>query len=102
MAIKPITPKEAKVLKIDFIPEAVIKSFNNLIAKNLDLSGKSIFTQNEVVKEIIRLDENITRDAIINNRWLDIEEIYRKEGWKVSYESPAIGESFEAHFTFKE
>ena len=45
-------------------------------------------------------DNRLTSGIIFDNKWLDIEAIYEKQGWKVRYESPCIGESFDAYFEF--
>jgi hypothetical protein len=41
-------------------------------------------------------------DLIYANRWMDVEPVYRKAGWKVDYDRPGYNESYEAHYTFTE
>ena len=32
---------------------------------------------------------------------MDFEALYRESGWKVSYDSPAYDENYDAYFTFE-
>lgn len=43
----------------------------------------------------------LTKDEIFDNHWLDIEDIYREQGWKVKYDKPGYNEeSFKPYFEF--
>jgi hypothetical protein len=42
----------------------------------------------------------VSRQEVFDNQWLDIEDIYREAGWKVSYDKPAYNETYKAYFTF--
>ena len=100
--VEPISLKEAPQKKEQLLPGFVIEAFNNVIAKNLS-NGYSRFLQKEVVAEMIRLSEDsVTVDEMFKKKYLDVEGIYRKKGWIVSFEGPAYCESFEPYFTFKE
>lgn len=97
MAVKPIRPAEVVNLKRSIIPDAIIEAFNELISENFD--GKtSSFTEKKVVARIVK--KGISSTEAYNNHWLDVEPIYRKEGWKVEYDKPGFNESYEAIFTF--
>lgn len=98
MASKPIKPSQAVSLKKSTIPDEVIDAFNELIAKNLS-GNYSSFTQDQVVKLIV--SKGIPSNEIYENHWLDVEDIYRKEGWSVEYDKPGYNESYAASFTFK-
>lgn len=99
MTIKPISPNEIVEAKQKIIPPEVIQVFNEEIAKHC-LNGFSRVYQGTVVD---RIEEamGVTRNSIFLQRWLDIEELYSKEGWKVSYYKPAYNETGEAYWTFE-
>ena len=99
---RPITPKEAVGLKQNQIPEEVYNAFNELISKNLQ-HGYACFRQDDVVKLIKRnmqLNPEM-RQELFDSQWLNIEEIYRKAGWKVEYERLGYKENSPATFTFR-
>lgn len=98
---KPIKPSEVAQHKKSYIPEKVIDSFNFLIAKHWE--GKSArFTVDEIIDEILKRDPTTPRDEIFRRKWLDVETIYREQGWRVEYDQPAYCESYPAKFTFTE
>jgi hypothetical protein len=101
---KPITPRQAKEAKKTNIPEYVIDAFNKFIVENLDNSGRASFKQKNIVRYIIETaslnGDSLTSGIIYNNKWLDVEAIYAEVGWEVRYESPCIGEDFDAYFEF--
>jgi hypothetical protein len=45
--------------------------------------------------------DDITVQTIWENKWLDVEDEYRKNGWEVEYDKPGLGESYPARFIFK-
>lgn len=96
--VKPISPGEVVALKKTIMPDGVITAFNEVIAKHFD--GRSAtFTQNEVLSKIVTTMD-VGRATVYDNRWLDVEDIYRAEGWHVHYDRPAYNETYEAKFTF--
>ena len=48
-----------------------------------------------------KIKEEITSKTIYDNNWLDIEDIFREAGWKVTYDKPAYNESYDAYFKFE-
>ncbi len=98
---KPIKPNEVGDL-INF-PDEVINGFNTLIAKNWN-GKRSTFKQNDVVIEILSNFEKsgkiIDRNQLFAFHYLDVEGIYRSEGWVVEYDKPAYNETYEASFKF--
>ena len=105
--VKPITPKEVVGKKTSGIPDFVLEAFNMCIAKHWD-GRSSNFTQNEVVENAIenappeeQEDTVDLRRRIYENRWLDVERIYERAGWKVEYDKPGYCENYEANFTFR-
>ena len=97
--VEPIKPSEIKQI----IPEFIIKGANECIQDHYqELARRSKFTQDELMKYVLKYaPEEITRDTIFDNHWLDIEPTYRKAGWKVIYDSPAYCENYPATFIFE-
>jgi hypothetical protein len=95
--IAPIKPSEVAAQRLNDMPEAVIETFNELIAKNC-AGGFGTLLQKDVVKALVA--KGLNRSDIFNNHWLDVEEIYWKAGWDVTYDRPGYCESYEPNFTF--
>ena len=100
-SIKPITPKEIEDNLVDIFPEAVIQAFNELIRENYKVNGTTTFTLNAVKKTIKLIDPSANINELIDKGKLDVESLYRKNGWSVSYHSPDRDENFEEHFSFR-
>lgn len=98
-SVKPISPAEVSKAKIKLIPKEVIECFNKLIAKNFT-GTESIITQDEIVRKIMDV-MGCGRQVVYYSHWLDIEELYRDQGWVVTYDKPAHYESFDPRFIFK-
>lgn len=96
--ITPIKPSEVTNYKKSIFPDAVIEAFNELIAKNWN-DGIASFKR-DTVSDLISnklLGTGIKYDSI----FLNIEDIYQAEGWKVEYESAGYNESyFDPSFRF--
>lgn len=101
MAVQPIKPSQVIKKKKDGIPDYVIESFNELIAKHFDGSSSTI-KQDEILSVILsKMLEGSSRQDVFDNHWLDVEDIFRKAGWEVNYDKPAYNESYPATFEFK-
>ena len=100
---KPITPEDVADKKLEAMPEAVIEAFNELIVKGWDGRCATV-VQDEVINRIIGKmqpdNPSQLRTKIFANHWLDVEDIYRKSGWKVEYDEPGFNESYPATFEF--
>lgn len=96
--MKPITPAQVVAVKESQIPDVVIQSFNRLIAKHWN-GRYSKFLQDEVLSEIT-CGSDLTSNVIFANKYLDIEQVFKDAGWKVSYDAPGYNESYKASFTF--
>jgi hypothetical protein len=96
-----ITPDEAfsKAAEGQHIPNEVFEVFNELIVKNLR-DGKARIQQDEAVT-MIEARMTVQRQDIYGNRWLDVEDAYRAQGWAVDYDKPAYNETHSATFTFR-
>lgn len=97
---KPISPEEIVNLKTSTIPDFVIAAFNKCIAQNWE-GSYSIFTQDEVIAEILSGREPLTRQVIFKKNWLDVELIYMDAGWWVQYDKPGYNETYKATFEFR-
>ena len=101
----PIRPEEVVAAKKAQFPGFVLDAFNAVIAKHFH-QGYASFRQDEVVEEIVSrmppLGDNVNvRSHIFEQHWLDVEDIYRKAGWKVEYDKPDYCESYPATFSFR-
>lgn len=101
---KPIRPEEIAGVKKEQLPNEVIEAFNEEIAKHYN-NGRAKVLQKDVVARIrTKMDIDADKDHhIYNDKWLDVEGIYRAEGWKVRYEKPVAwgGDNFDAYFEFE-
>lgn len=96
--VGPICPEDVISEKLNNLPDEVLVSFNELIALNLSGTSATIL-QSEVVKLMVQ--KGLKRADIYKNGWLDVEDIYRKAGWRVDYDKPGYNESYEPSFTFR-
>ncbi len=96
--VTPIKPEDLPKQKRKQIPNIIIETVNKLITKNWSTETREATVyQDDILKEI---GEQLDHDKIFDNHWLDIEDIYREQGWKVVYDSPAYCESYPAYFVF--
>ena len=104
--MKPITPDEVVDKKAQQLPDFVIESFNELIAKHWN-GQSACFKKEDVVRLIADKattewggihNERVTR--LYTERCLDVEDIYRAVGWVVKYDSPGCNETYPATFEF--
>jgi len=98
---KPLSPDDVVAKKTSSIPSEVFDAFNEVIGAHWN-GRESNFTQDEVVAVILqKLGDRITRQALFDRGYLDIESSYRAEGWRVEYDKPAYCETYAANFTFR-
>ena len=95
MAVKPIKPSEVAQQKLTDFPDEVIEAFNELIAANYN-NGYSQFKQKAVIN--LMISKGLTLADITDKNWLNVDSIYEKAGWKVSYDKPGHSESYDATF----
>ena len=102
--MKPITPSEVAKARQATLPDFVIRAFNECIVAGWEANaGASVFNQDDVVRLIIQYGgERVPhgRQQIFNERWLDVEDVYRQRGWDVKYDKPGYNEDYPATFTF--
>lgn len=96
--VKPINPNDDLIkLKFALIPDAVFEVFNMLIAQKWD--GYSSFVKQKDVVAALKA-KGFAESEIYEGHWLDVEDSYRAEGWKVVYDRPGYCESYDASFKF--
>ena len=100
MSVKPISPNEVQEVVNAALPDGVIEAFNELIAENWSAPSKQAkVTQNEAIERILsKMD--VERQAIFDKNWLDVEPLFRKEGWIVKFDKPGYCETYEGYFVF--
>jgi hypothetical protein len=96
--VHPIKPSEIVNAKKTIFPDEVFEAFNELIATHFSC-GRATIKKDDVVELMVK--KGLKRNEIYSNHWLDVEEIYQTEGWKVGYDQPGYCESYPATFTFK-
>ena len=90
----PITPD--KIIKP--IPEEVFETFNELIVKDYD--GREAIVYLEEARNLVSSKLKAAGKEL-QDWMLDIEDSYRKtKKWIVVYDSPSIGDNYEAFYKF--
>ena len=89
--MKIIKPSEVVELKKNNIPQEVFDAFNELIAKNWDGHSATVLQKDVVDLIISKFTSPVNPYA---EHWLDIEDIYRNEGWIVEYDKPGWNEDY--------
>lgn len=97
----PIKPNEAVAKSQAGIPDVVFETFNSLLTQRTSPASTKqeiTITQNEVV-DILQAS-GLSLGKIFNEHWLDVEDLYRKAGWKVNFIKQPYYESASNYFTF--
>ncbi len=95
--VMPIKPSEVIGKKCESIPSEAMEAFNELIAQKFNGHYAHV-VQKDVVK--LMVEKGLKEAEIFEKGWLDVEDIYRKNGWIVEYDKPAYCESYDASFKF--
>lgn len=98
MAVKPIKPSEVVAKKQDQLPDGVILAFNELIAEAWDGQGSHIDRKRVLALICSKLE--VRQDTVLEKHYLDVEDIYRKAGWVVTYHRPATDENWDSYYSF--
>jgi acyl carrier protein phosphodiesterase len=98
--IKPIKPNEIQKIKNSKIPEWIINIVNEMLIEKWD-GREARFTLKEVMNAVMAVaPEGMTREHIYNNHWMDFEDLYRQEGWKVEFDKAAYNEDYDDFYRF--
>ena len=92
---RPIRPDEV----VKTIPPEVIEIVNEMIKERWNGSSATIM-QDDVVRRVC-LKMKVMSDAVFDKGWLDFEDVFRAEGWKVTYDKPGYCEDYAAFFRFE-
>lgn len=99
--VKPLAPSDVVSAQVELFPDFVIQTWNAAIAKNWD-GTKSLILRKDIVYELIAASPmRINIADYIEEHWLDIEALYRLEGWIVEYDKRSDSGCYEAYFLFK-
>ena len=100
--MKPINPSEAKAAALKAIPDEVIQAVNELIVENYS-TGTIVIKEYEIkqrTKSLMYPGLGDPQSGNFESRWLDFEDIFRQNGWKVEYDRPAYYENYQPLFRF--
>ncbi len=84
MAILPITPGQV-ISRHTKILDKVIEVWNKLIEDNYNHTNKISIINEEVAVEALMLSLNINENSVYKLGYLNIEEVYKKHGWTITY-----------------
>ena len=95
-------PEDVLKERVETIPDYVIDAFNDLLTENYH-EDETIIEQEDVIRKILEYstDDELTRKTIFKKHYLDIENLYRNNGWEVEYRKLAFNEFFKSYFVFK-
>lgn len=96
----PITPSQVVQLKRESIPSEVIEAFNEMIATSWN-GYEAHFTQRDVISMIQNKGLRLSGQELCEKGFLDVEDLFRKVGWKVEYDKPGYNEDYDASFSFQ-
>jgi len=97
--VKPLAPADVVSAQVAGFPDFVIETWNTAIAKKWS-GTQSRIEQDDIMLELIAASPMlVNRGDVFAQHWLDIDDVYRAEGWVVEYYKP--NESYDAYFVFK-
>jgi hypothetical protein len=99
MTGRAITPDEVVSAKAGRLPSVIFDVFNELIARNWN--GRQARVMGKEAVDAIGARLGISESEIYRQRFLDVEEVYRRAGWKVDYDKPAYNETYDPFFIFE-
>jgi hypothetical protein len=89
---EPITPHEVTMKAIVDIPAEVIDAFNRLIVRHYNVTTRkaviSIVAAEDALREI-----GIDRGTAYAKRWFDVEPIFTRAGWHVTFHKTFPGDT---------
>lgn len=98
---RPLSPSEIKKTHKESIPNYVWDAFNELLSERTGASNYCYIKQDEAINRIMsKAPEGVTRQMLFDKGWLDIEDGYRQQGWKVEYDKPGYCETYDANWKF--
>ena len=61
--------------------------------------GSATVKQDDVVALMVQ--KGLDRQEIFDKGWLNVEDIYRKAGWRVVFDKPGFRDTYPATYEFK-
>jgi hypothetical protein len=96
--VEPIRPEDVAATKKAILPPEVITCWNNMIALKYS-DGEARIELRDIIASITKA-MNTTSKRVLDEDWLEVEDIYRAAGWKVVYDRPGYDENYEPFFIF--
>lgn len=97
--VKPFTPADAQKCKSTWLPNEVIETVNELLAKNYR-EGTITIKQKDIEEQVLLKMPHLSSKDLYDRNYMDIEETFRSHGWDVRYDKPGYNESYSAFFEF--
>jgi hypothetical protein len=98
--VKPLSPTDVELEKGSNVPDAVIRAVNILL-KQKARDGFATILQKEIIHLAMDLDPWLKSSDLHERGGLDIEALYEKVGWSVTYDKPGFNENYEPTFEFQ-
>jgi hypothetical protein len=81
------------------LPDTVVETFNELLAKKFD--GTSATIKHKELLSALNL-KGVETKVVTEQNWLfQTKELYQIAGWKVVFQSPGWDDNFDSYFHFK-
>ena len=105
-SVMPISREEALKIRKENrngIPDLVFEVVNNLLLTKPWKNNRIFITQDEILNKLTGDEDcgKLNRQTILDKGWLDFEDIYRENGWKVTYDKPGYNENYKPYFIFE-
>lgn len=105
-SVMPISRDEALKIRKENrngIPDLVFEVVNDLLLTKPWKNNRIIITQDEILNKLTGDEDcgKLSRQTILDNGWLDFEDIYRENGWKVTYDKPGFHDTYRPYFIFE-
>ena len=80
------------------LPDAVVETFNELLAKKFN-GTSAMVTEKELLSSL--LEKGMQAKVVNEQRWLSqTKELYQTRGWKIYFKSPGWDDNFDSYFHF--
>jgi hypothetical protein len=93
------SPQDVADTRVATFPDAVLEVINGLLVKHYRGVGAEITFNLEEAKNALL--EKFPESSPATHGWLDFEAVYRAAGWKVTFDSPSIGDNYKAYYSFR-
>lgn len=106
MSSKPIRPSEVKEHFDNNFPSFIIDAINDVIKESYRPNSKKFdvklsVVKNKIITAISNYNDEFNASYQFKDYFLDFENLYKKFGWKVSFDKATYGDSYESFYTFE-